>query len=68
MNKPIWNSDLNDWEVCTVCLEVINDVFEDHPTIAEEMPDENEDTVEEQIGRYNWTKPLGGEPTVVESP
>ena len=29
INKPVWNEELGDWEVCTVCLEIINNVFED---------------------------------------
>jgi hypothetical protein len=31
MSKPTWNKDLQDWEVCGDCLEVIFSVFEDSP-------------------------------------
>lgn len=62
INKPVWNGILRSWEPCTVCLEIINNIFEDHPDVSDP---EIEEDVEEAIGRYNWTKPLGGVPTVV---
>ena len=44
LNKPVWNAQLEDWEVCTTCLEIINNVFED-PVVEspyEEEPEEDE--------------------------
>ena len=31
MEKPVWNRQLGDWEVCGVCLEIIFSVFTDSP-------------------------------------
>jgi tRNA G26 N,N-dimethylase Trm1 len=45
INKPVWNAELKDWEVCSPCLEIINNVFEDYPTI--EDPYETEEVEEE---------------------
>jgi 23S rRNA C2498 (ribose-2'-O)-methylase RlmM len=45
MNKPTWNKDLNDWEVCGDCLEVIFNVFEDAPERYQEV--EEDETPEE---------------------
>lgn len=41
MDKPVWNRQLNDWEVCGDCLEVIFNVFEDTP----ERPAEEEEEI-----------------------
>ena len=41
LNRPVWNAQLNDWEVCGVCLEVINNVFED-PVVEDTTADEEE--------------------------
>lgn len=46
LTNPTWNAQLGDWEVCTTCLEIINDVFHDHPESIE-IPDEDE--VDEEI-------------------
>ena len=52
INKPVWNSQLNDWEVCTTCLEIINDVFEDPLPEEEVVEDEKElDNLTESV--YN---------------
>ena len=44
INKPVFNSQWKNWEPCTTCLEVINNVFEDPVIEAEDTsviePDE----------------------------
>ena len=45
LNNPTWNILLQDWEVCGVCLEIINNVFED-PVIPEET---EEDPLEDEL-------------------
>ena len=43
MEKPVWNRQLNDWEVCGVCLEIIFSVFTDAPEKEkEDEPSEEE--------------------------
>lgn len=43
MDKPTWNKDLNDWEVCGECLDVIFSVFPDAPERPKEDDDEDLD-------------------------
>jgi hypothetical protein len=46
MSKPTWNKDLQDWEVCGDCLEVIFSVFEDSPEqVYEEVKDDSPEEV-----------------------
>jgi hypothetical protein len=52
INKPVWNSQLKDWEICTTCLNVVNSVFED-PII--EDPYTEEETEDEEIPLDNLT-------------
>jgi hypothetical protein len=42
LSKPVFNRQLNTWEPCTTCLDVIFNVFEDYPTV-EETPEEDEE-------------------------
>lgn len=54
MDKPTWNRQLNDWEVCGDCLEVIFNVFEDAPEQTSE-DEEVEDVAEEDLVRFSLT-------------
>jgi hypothetical protein len=46
INAPVWNNELQDWEVCTTCLDIINSVFED-PVVEDSYveDEESEDTI-----------------------
>ena len=49
INKPVWNAQLGDWEICTTCLNIVNNVFED-PVVedpyVEEEDNDNEITLD----------------------
>ena len=42
IEHPTWNDELDDWEVCPTCLEIINQTFED-PVVDEEFAEEEEE-------------------------
>jgi hypothetical protein len=46
INRPVWNAQLNDWEICTTCLEIVNSVFED-PVVEDSYAEEelDDDTI-----------------------
>ena len=56
IDKPIWNSELGDWEICSACLEVVMSTFEDYPSIEEENKKELDNISEED---YNILKDVG---------
>ena len=45
INRPVWNSQLGDWEVCPTCLDIINNVFED-PVAEDSYAEEDEEDEE----------------------
>jgi hypothetical protein len=47
INRPVWNGILRDWEVCTVCLEIINSVFED-PVVENAYTEEEEEPASDE--------------------
>jgi len=53
IDKPIWNSELNNWEICSTCMEVVMTTFEDYPSIEEESKKELDNIEEED---YNILK------------
>lgn len=44
-----WNKQLEDWEVCGECLEIIFSVFEDAPEQVEDEVDEADEWLEEAL-------------------
>lgn len=50
IDDPKFNKQLDDWEVCGTCLEIIFSVFEDYPEQTEESePDEADEWLEEAL-------------------
>jgi tRNA G26 N,N-dimethylase Trm1 len=48
IHKPVWNNQLKDWEVCTVCLDIINNIFED-PVLPDQEAEEALEDVDDEI-------------------
>lgn len=48
IDNPKFNKQLNDWELCTVCLEIVFSVFEDYPSDEEEIVTDK-DEIEEAL-------------------
>lgn len=74
MDDPKWNKDLGnngqgDWELCTVCLEIVFSCFEDYPDLPEskEVPLEDIDELDTElldisvIDQRHVRKPLTGQ-------
>jgi hypothetical protein len=55
IDNPTWNAELGDWEVCKVCLDIINDVFEDPVTPQEEY---EEDPLDDDLPDFMLDKPV----------
>jgi hypothetical protein len=45
INKPVYNAQLKAFEPCTICLEIINNVFEDPVIEAEDNSEITEDEI-----------------------
>ncbi len=43
IDHPEWNDDINDWELCSVCLDHVNTTFEDPVTDDPYEDDETEE-------------------------
>lgn len=57
IDKPVFNKDIDTWEPCLTCLEIINNVFEDLPEQNEEK--EEDDTIlldKDEEDLYNLVK------------
>ena len=42
INKPVWNAQLGDWEICSTCLNIVNNVFDD-PVVEDPYAEAEED-------------------------
>lgn len=52
INKPVWNAQLKDWEICSTCLNIVNNVFDD-PVMEDPYAEAEED--DEEIPLDNLT-------------
>lgn len=59
IENPVWNSDLQQWEICSTCLDVVHDAlgkWKDQPYAAEDdfsEPDPLEQYANELLGEYS---------------